>query len=73
MICNVLEDEFHFLMICPMYTELRRIYIHSFYLKKPSMFKLVELVSSSNRKTIRNLGIFITKAFEKRTDILSQI
>ncbi len=48
MICNVLEDEFHFLMICPMYTELRRIYIHSFYLKKPSMFKLVELVSSSN-------------------------
>ncbi len=72
-ICNVLEDEFHFLIECPLYTELRFTYIRSYYLRRTNMYKVVELLSSDNKRTMRNLGIFVTKAFEKRNEILSQL
>ena len=36
---------------------------------KPSMFKLIELFNTDRKKQIRNLSIFIFKAFEKRNRI----
>lgn len=35
-----LEDEFHFILMCPFYTDLRNKYIKSFYYKTLSVFKL---------------------------------
>ena len=43
-ICNVLEDEFHFLFECPLYTNLRKLYIHSYYWRRPNMPKFIELL-----------------------------
>lgn len=65
-ICNKLEDEFHFIFECPIYTDLRKLYIDKYYLMRPSMFKLIELLTTNRKKQIRNLGIFIYKAFEER-------
>lgn len=71
--CNVLEDEFHFMFICPVYTDLRENYICRYNRTRPSMSKLVSLFQSDRKTYIRNLGIFIFRAFEERKEIISQI
>ena len=55
-ICEILEDEFHFVIECPMYLELRKRYISKYYWRRPSMFKFIELINSSNTNCIRKLS-----------------
>ena len=66
--CNVLEDEYHFIFECNRYTELRKEYIPKYHWNRPSMFKLVELLNSTNIKLLRNLCIYIFQAFKSRTE-----
>ena len=47
---NDVEDEYHFILKCPFYTNLRHLYIETYYSSKPSIFKLVQLLSVQNRK-----------------------
>ena len=68
--CNILEDEYHFILQCPVYLELRKKYISKYYWKRPNMFKLVELINSTNTGCIRKLCIFIYQAFKLRTELL---
>ena len=65
--CQELEDEYHFILICKKdnLLELRRRYIKSYYFVNPSMFKLTQLLTSENRKTIRNLAIYVYKGLYK--------
>jgi REP element-mobilizing transposase RayT len=42
---NVLEDEFHFVLQCTKYNDLRKKYIKKYYWSTPSTFKLVQLLS----------------------------
>ncbi len=72
-ICNVLEDEYHLMFICPIYKDLRQMYIPKYFRNRSSMFKLIELFQSDRASYIRNLGIFIYKAFELRNEILYQV
>ena len=53
-VCNVLEDEFHFLLECPLYTDVRKVYIRRYYWRHPNMNKFIELISSEHGKTINN-------------------
>jgi hypothetical protein len=64
--CIKLEDEFHFLFECNMYDTIRDKYINRYYRVRPSMFKTIELFSSENVKVIRNLSVYVYKAFEIR-------
>ena len=68
--CNVLEDEFHFIIECNMFTELRKRYIPKFYLKRPSMIKFIDLINSTNERCIRKLSTFIFQAFKLRSELL---
>ena len=70
LLCQVLEDEFHFVLECQMYTELRRKYIPRYYYSRPSMSKFVELINTTNTKYLKNLGLFIYHAFKIRTEQL---
>ena len=56
--CNdsYIEDEFHFILKCQKYDEMRKEYIKPYYWKKPSAFKLVQLLSVSNIKELNNIG-----------------
>ena len=65
-ICNQLEDEFLFLFQCPIYSYLRLRYLRNYHLNRPSMFKLVELFKTNNEKQLRDLAVYIFKAFELR-------
>ena len=47
---NELEDEFHFLLVCPAYKELRQKYFKKYYYNKPNMIKLIELLNSEKLK-----------------------
>ena len=65
--CDVLEDEYHFVLECPAYKELRKTYISKYFWKRPNMFKFIELINSSNTRCIRSLCTFI---FQARTKLL---
>lgn len=68
--CSVLEDEFHFVLMCPLYLDLRKKYISKYYWSRPSMFKFLELLNSSNTDRIRKLCCFVFHAFNQRTNVL---
>lgn len=68
--CNVLEDEFHFVLQCRMYSQLRTQYIPICYWRSPNMCKFIELMNTENQLLIRKLSIYISKAFVMRSDIL---
>ena len=40
---NDVEDEYHFILKCHFYTNLRHLYIKKYYWSKRSVFKLVQL------------------------------
>lgn len=65
-LCNILEDEFHFIFECKMYVDLRIKYINSYFWKRPNIIKFSELLLSENYAILNNLATFIFKAFEVR-------
>ena len=65
-----LEDEFHFVLICPLYSEVRSKYIKENYVLNATFDKFCNLMSTSNANTIRNLAMYLYYAFEVRNDFL---
>ena len=49
---NSLDDEFHFVIECPLYQDLRQEYIKRYFWTRPNMPKFIELLQSENKKTI---------------------
>ena len=49
--CNStdIEDEFHFICICPAFRNIRKKYIKTCYYKRPSMYKYLSLLHSNNK------------------------
>ena len=47
--CKLIEDEFHFILECNIYTEVRQQYIRKYYRERPNMFKSVQLLKSENK------------------------
>jgi hypothetical protein len=63
-ICNMcnnndIEDEYHFILECSKYVEIRRKYIKPYYCINPSAFKLTQLLSVQNIKELNNLGKYL--------------
>ena len=58
-VCQKLDDEFHLLLECVKYNELRTRLIPKYYRVRTSMYKCVQLVNSYNRKTVQNLGKYV--------------
>jgi hypothetical protein len=63
-ICNMcnnkdIEDEYHFILECSEYVEIRTKYIKSYYCINPSAFKLTQLLSVQNIKELNNLGKYL--------------
>ena len=71
-LCAKLEDEFHFILECPLYKQLRSTYIKPYFYNRPNVLKFTELMSSTNSKIIQNVSIYTFKAFELRKLSLMQ-
>ena len=69
---NDIEDEYHFVLICPTYNELRSMYIKRYFTNNPSMFKFIELLNSSG-KSLKNLALYVSNAFKLRNETLNDI
>jgi hypothetical protein len=74
-LCNLneIEDEYHFMFICPLYSELRRTFLKQYYVRRPSMFKCTLLLKSNNKSEIVMLSKYINKASILRLDSLNNL
>ena len=66
---NCVENEIHFLLVCPLYHKLQLKYIlipehFGFY---QSYNNFINIMSSESEKVIRNIALFVHKAFKLRT------
>ena len=52
---HVLEDEYHFVLVCPFYSTIRDKYIKPYYYNTPSTFKLTQLMSTDSSKHLIKL------------------
>ena len=72
--CEVLvEDEYHFLLICPLYTEIREKFLPNTFTNQPSEDKFLKLMSSGNETVIRNCAMYIFYALKERSEFLKAI
>ena len=62
---NVVESEYHFLLVCPLYGDLRRKYFSPYFCHWPSLLKFENLMSSQSKRVQMNIAKF-TYAAEKR-------
>ena len=67
-LCNTLEDEFHFVIECPLYKIARSKYIKPYFWKKTNVLKFVELLNNENKNTINNLSMYIFESHRLRTE-----
>ena len=65
------ENEVHFMFCCPFYKELREKFIASKFYEYPSALRLSILMSSTNHDTVRNVCVYLYKAFKQREIALS--
>ena len=63
---NLIENEYHFLLVCPLYNELRKKYIRELYFVHPSIDTFSALMTCKNQNVIQNLAMFIYHAFKRR-------
>jgi hypothetical protein len=66
--CNTLdiEDEYHFILVCPCYNSIHKIYIKQYFYVRPSMFKLTQLLQTSNKILLMNLARYIKESLAIR-------
>ena len=50
---NVVEDEYHFLLVCPMYRELRKTYLPRFYCRWPSKNKFIKSLNDDQVSVLK--------------------
>ena len=74
-ICNSgeIEDEYHFLIICDAYKDIRVKYLKKYYYTKPSVMKFVQLVNSNKTTVVYKLCKFLYEAFECRKAAVNRI
>ena len=68
---NVVEDEYHFLLICPAYRELRKNYLSKYYCRWPTRNKFIKLLNDNQNSIMKRLAKFVHVANEKRVSVLN--
>ena len=68
--CNLLEDEFHFLFECTLYSNIRQQHIKPYFTRRISMHKAIELCKTENSSSLKNLATYIFNGFKIRDAIL---
>lgn len=63
---RTVETEYHFVLICAQYVELRKKYIARYYWKNPTMEKFVALLKSDKVTTVNELARYVYWAMMDR-------
>jgi hypothetical protein len=70
-LCNidVIEDEFHIILECDMYADLRIKFIPLYYRTNISMHKLINMLQSDNSQLLNRVSKFLYCAFKRRNEL----
>ena len=68
---NVIEDEYHFLLVCPAYRDIRVNTLPKYFCSWPSKQKFVKLLTETQAATLKKIGKFLYLANEKRKTLLN--
>ena len=64
--CGVVEDEFHFILECSLYIDIRKKYINKYIWARPNIPKFIELMTLDNKSDIKKLASYILESFTVR-------
>jgi hypothetical protein len=53
---NMIETEFHFLLVCPKYRDFRKKYLKKYYYTWPTIPKFINLLSSNSKYVVNSLA-----------------
>ena len=67
---NAIENEYHFLMVCPAYRNLRNYILPRYYYCWPSKSKFIKLLIEKQTGNLKRLGKYLYLANEKRNEML---
>jgi hypothetical protein len=68
---NVVEDEFHFLLCCDLYHDLREMYIPYKYFNNSNQHKFAILMATQNEILIKSVATYLHYAFKRRRTVIS--
>ena len=68
---SAVENEVHFVLCCPAFEDLRHEFIESKYFNNPCEVRLALLLATQNERALKNLALFLYKAFSRRKTLLS--
>ena len=66
---NVIENEVHFLLVCPMLENLRKTYLTNCINSRTEIDTFIPLLSSKKPEYIKNLAAFLYHAFKQHREI----
>ena len=72
-VLNDIEDEYHFVCVCPMYNDLRKKYIKNNYYIKPSVYKYLNLLKTEDKMELINLSLFVKNALSIRSGLINDM
>ena len=64
---DVIESELHFLLVCPLYDDIRKQYVPAKFYRNPSLSKMTLLCANKTVKISENLCKFVYHAFRIRS------
>ena len=68
---NTIEDEYHFLLVCPAYRDIRINTLPKYFCSWPTKQKFIKLLNEPQVASLKRLGKFLYLATEKRKALLS--
>ena len=68
---DAIESEYHFLLVCPLYDQIRETYIPRKFYEVPSINKFNILMASRNEALIRCVATYIYYGMKLRTDTMA--
>ena len=68
---NIEENELHFILCCPLYSDIRQKYIPLKYHREPNLFRLTILLNNNQDQIVEDLCRFVYHAFKIRSITIS--
>ena len=72
-LCNKsdIEDEYHFVLVCPVYSILRQKYIRLYYYNRPSVYKFTLLMQTKQQGVLQKLGKYVYESLGLRSTLMT--
>ena len=68
---NVVENEYHFVLVCPAYRSVRTHFLPTYYCSWPNIYKLEHLLKAANKNLTIKLYNYLKTAWKIRCHIIS--